>query len=66
MAQKPTEPTDYRRYRRETDRKLLIEGLVVLFVVLALPQGLAGLRRPRFFTRGKTVSASATEAKGHG
>ncbi len=32
MAQKPTEPTDYRRYRRETDRKLLIAVLALLVV----------------------------------
>jgi len=31
-----------------TDRKLLVEGAVVLLVVLALPQGLSGLRLPRF------------------
>lgn len=39
-----------------TDRKLLVEGAVVLFVVLALPQGLSGLRLPRFLggKRGET------------
>jgi branched-chain amino acid transport system permease protein len=31
-----------------TERKLLVEGLVILFVVLALPRGLSGLRVPRF------------------
>lgn len=34
-----------------TERKLLVEGLVVLFVVLALPNGLTGLRLPRWATR---------------
>ena len=31
-----------------TERKLLVEGLVVLVVVLALPKGLSGLRLPRW------------------
>jgi len=31
-----------------TERKLLVEGAVVLLVVLALPQGLSGIRLPRF------------------
>jgi branched-chain amino acid transport system permease protein len=31
-----------------TERKLLVEGLVILFVVLALPRGLSGLRLPGF------------------
>jgi branched-chain amino acid transport system permease protein len=30
-----------------TERKLLVEGLVILFVVLALPRGLSGIRLPR-------------------
>ena len=30
------------------ERKLLLEGLVILAVVLALPRGLASLRWPRF------------------
>ena len=30
-----------------TERKLLVEGLVILLVVLALPKGLSGLRLPR-------------------
>lgn len=32
MTQKSSEPTDYRRYRRETDRKLLIAVLTLLVV----------------------------------
>jgi branched-chain amino acid transport system permease protein len=31
------------------ERKLLLEGAVILAVVIALPRGLAGLRWPRFF-----------------
>jgi branched-chain amino acid transport system permease protein len=31
-----------------TERKPLVEGLVILFVVFALPRGLSGLRLPRF------------------
>jgi branched-chain amino acid transport system permease protein len=53
-----------------TDRKLLVEGAVVLFVVLALPQGLSGLRWPRLLNRfrnGKSGAPVGTaEAKGHG
>lgn len=53
-----------------TDRKLLVEGAVVLFVVLALPQGLSGLRWPRLlgrFRSGKAdVPVASAEAKSHG
>jgi branched-chain amino acid transport system permease protein len=31
-----------------TERKLLVEGLVVLLVVVALPKGLSGIALPRF------------------
>jgi branched-chain amino acid transport system permease protein len=31
-----------------TERKLLVEGLVVLFVVIALPKGLSGITLPRW------------------
>lgn len=34
-----------------TERQRLVEGLVILAVVLALPRGLAGLRLPRFRRR---------------
>jgi hypothetical protein len=30
-----------------TERKLLIEGVVILLVVILLPKGLSGLRLPR-------------------
>jgi branched-chain amino acid transport system permease protein len=39
-----------------TERKLLVEGLVVLFAVLALPRGLSGITWPR--QRGGTGDAS--------
>lgn len=42
-----------------TERKLLVEGLVILFVVLALPKGLSGLRLPRIGRR----SLPTTEAE---
>jgi fatty acid desaturase len=32
MTNKPSEPTDYRRYRRETDRRLLLAVIGVLVV----------------------------------
>ena len=34
-----------------TERKLLVEGLVVLLVVIALPKGLSGIALPRFLRR---------------
>lgn len=34
--------------QQTTERKLLVEGVVILFVVLALPRGLTGLRFPGF------------------
>ena len=33
MTNKPSEPTDYRRYRRETDRRLLLAVIGFLIVV---------------------------------
>ncbi|MDX2202143.1 MAG: branched-chain amino acid ABC transporter permease [Hyphomicrobiaceae bacterium] len=48
-----------------TERKLLVEGAVVLLVVLALPQGLSGLRWPRFLSR-KPRAAGALKARSHG
>jgi hypothetical protein len=50
---------------------LLVEGLVVLFVVIALPKGLGGiaLTLPRFARRGAAADpakASAVEAGPHG
>jgi branched-chain amino acid transport system permease protein len=36
------------RVQALAERKLLLEGLVILAVVLVLPRGLAGLRWPRF------------------
>ncbi len=47
-----------------TERKLLVEGAVVLLVVLALPQGLSGLRLPRLFQR-KRVPHPDLEAQRH-
>lgn len=49
-----------------TDRKLLVEGAVILLVVLALPQGLSGLRWPKLLVRDKTLPTAAAEAKSHG
>jgi branched-chain amino acid transport system permease protein len=31
-----------------TERKLLVEGLVILIVVLSMPKGLSGIRLPRW------------------
>jgi len=49
-----------------TERKLLVEGLVVLFAVLALPKGLSGIALPRWWPRrgaeaepGKPTTAQA-------
>ncbi len=49
-----------------TERKLLVEGLVVLFAVLALPKGLSGIALPRWGPRrgaeaepGKPTTAQA-------
>ena len=44
-----------------TERKLLVEGLVILFVVLVLPRGLSGLRLPRGW-RSRATAASCDKA----
>jgi branched-chain amino acid transport system permease protein len=44
-----------------TERKLLVEGLVVLLVVIALPKGLSGIALPRL-TRRTAATASAKAA----
>ncbi|KAB2915758.1 MAG: branched-chain amino acid ABC transporter permease [Hyphomicrobiaceae bacterium] len=52
-----------------TERKLLVEGLVILFVVLALPKGLSGIGMPRWMRRSPTTDGSAraaAEARTHG
>ncbi len=45
-----------------TERKLLVEGLVILFVVLALPKGLSGIGIPRWMRRSATGEGSAPAA----
>ena len=55
-----------------TERKLLVEGLVILFVVLVLPKGLSGLRLPREWRRSMPTTAKeapsqpAAESLPHG
>lgn len=55
-----------------TERKLLVEGLVILLVVLVLPKGLSGLRLPRAWRRRisspreKAPSAQPVESLRHG
>src|SRR5215469_6045311 len=44
-----------------TERKLLVEGLVVLLVVIALPKGLSGIALPRFI---RHVPPAETKANG--
>jgi branched-chain amino acid transport system permease protein len=46
-----------------TERKLLIEGLVILAVVLALPRGLTGFRLQRRSTPSGHATGAETEAK---
>jgi len=49
-----------------TERKLLVEGLVVLFAVLALPKGLSGFTWPRQLGgTGDTPPAANTEVRPH-
>ena len=43
-----------------TERKLLVEGLVVLFAVLALPKGLTGVTWPRQLGGSRGTSPAAT------
>ncbi len=47
-----------------TERKLLVEGLVILFVVLVLPKGLSGLRLPGWWRRGLSAAGRAPVASG--
>jgi branched-chain amino acid transport system permease protein len=52
-----------------TERKLLVEGLVVLAAVLMLPKGLTGIRLPRWRRSSQTAPvapAAAVEARSHG
>jgi branched-chain amino acid transport system permease protein len=52
-----------------TERKLLVEGLVVLLVVIALPKGLSGIALPRLSRRAPPddpAEAAAVEARPHG
>jgi branched-chain amino acid transport system permease protein len=50
-----------------TERKLLVEGLIVLFVVLALPKGLSGMAWPAWLRRKPPPSPAAdvAEARPH-
>jgi branched-chain amino acid transport system permease protein len=47
-----------------TERKLLVEGVVILLVVLSLPRGLSGLRVARFGGRRMPPDAGAAAAPG--
>jgi branched-chain amino acid transport system permease protein len=51
-----------------TERKLLVEGLVILCVVLLLPKGLGSIRLPRFTraTAPDKPPPAAAEARSHG
>ena len=52
-----------------TERKLLVEGLVILFVVLVLPKGLSGLRWPRLSRKPANKAppaVAAAEVRPHG
>jgi branched-chain amino acid transport system permease protein len=51
-----------------TERKLLVEGLVILSVVLLLPKGLSGIRLPRLSRRpaAEKPPPTAAEARSHG
>jgi branched-chain amino acid transport system permease protein len=53
-----------------TERKLLVEGLVILFVVVLLPRGLSGIRAPSWLglssTARKPRSENAAGASPHG
>jgi branched-chain amino acid transport system permease protein len=50
-----------------TERKLLVEGLVILFVVILLPRGLSGIRLQRWPLPwpAKRLPAGAAEARPH-
>ena len=52
-----------------TERKLLVEGLVILFVVILLPKGLSGIRLPGWPLQSPLAKGSpsgAAEARPHG
>src|SRR6185312_15079615 len=52
-----------------TERKLLVEGLVVLLVVIALPKGLSGIALPRLSRRAApsdSAKPAAAEARPNG
>ena len=51
-----------------TERKLLVEGLVILSVVLLLPKGLSGIRLPRLSRRpaAEKPPPTAAEVRSHG
>ena len=51
-----------------TERKLLVEGLVILFVVLLLPTGLTGMRMPSFTRKaiGAPPQGSSAEVQSRG
>jgi branched-chain amino acid transport system permease protein len=54
-----------------TERKLLVEGIVILLVVLVLPKGLSGLRLPlewkrRMAARGTPAPEPVAESLRHG
>ena len=46
-----------------TERKLLVEGLVVLLVVIVLPKGLSGIALPSFVRRAAAEPAKAVAAE---
>ena len=52
-----------------TERKLLVEGLIVLAAVLALPRGLTGIRLPRWRRSPPAIpvpAAASVEVRSHG
>ena len=49
-----------------TERKLLMEGAVILAVVLLLPKGIMGFKLPEFMKLGKSDSSNAAEANYEG
>ena len=49
-----------------TERKLLVEGFVILVVVILLRDGLMGIRLPRLRRKPATPDAPPSEARVHG
>ena len=49
-----------------TERKLLVEGLVVLAVVIALPKGLSGISLPRWPRRSTAAATPVKDAAAAG